>query len=180
VAGLIAGVAGRRVLRPVPLKAAAFAPFGEVIDRHDARLGRAINGGTAARLDDVARVDASLEGAHVGIGLVRATARSMPFALECVERHPRGSQAFIPIAASRWLIVVAARGRPPTVDDLHAFVATGAQGVNYARGTWHHPLLVIERAAEFIVVDRVADDGSDDNCEAVDLTAQDLWLELSR
>jgi ureidoglycolate lyase len=63
------------------------------------------------------------------------------------------------------------------VDDLRAFIASGRQGVNYARGTWHHPLLVIDRAAEFLVLDRIPDDGGED-CEVLDLSAQDIWLEI--
>jgi ureidoglycolate lyase len=177
VAGLIATADGRRALRPIPLDAAAFAPFGEVIDRGDLRATRAINAGTAARLDDLARIDASLHGAHVGIGLVRATPRALPFALQCIERHLEGTQAFIPLEASRWIIVVGAAGRPPAVDDLRAFIASGRQGVNYARGTWHHPLLVIDRAAEFLVVDRIPEDGRED-CEVLDLSPQDIWLEV--
>jgi ureidoglycolate hydrolase len=55
---LIATADGRRALRPVPLDATAFAPFGEVIDRGELRAPRTINGGTAARLDDLARIDA--------------------------------------------------------------------------------------------------------------------------
>lgn len=177
MAGLIATADGRRALRPVALDATAFAPFGEVIDRDELRPPRTINGGTAARFDDLARIDASLDEAHVGIGLVRATPRRLPFALQCLERHLKGTQAFIPLEASRWVIVVGAPGRPPAVDDLRAFVASGRQGVNYARGTWHHPLLVIDRAAEFLVLDRIPDDGGED-CEVLDLSAQDIWLEI--
>ena len=72
----------------------------------------------------------------------------------------------------------ATRGRPiPATDDLRVFIATGEQGVNYARGTWHHPLLVVDEAAEFLVIDRVTDDGRDDNCEVLKLTADAIWIE---
>lgn len=177
MAGLIATADGRRALRPIPLDAAAFAPFGEVIDRGELRAARPINGGTAVRIDDLARIHASLHDAHVGIGLVRATPRALPFALQCVERHLEGTQAFIPLEASRWIIVVGAAGQPPAADELRAFIASGRQGVNYARGTWHHPLLVIDRAAEFLVVDRIPEDGGED-CEILDLAAEDIWLDV--
>src|SRR3982751_3819437 len=114
----------RLILRPVPLDPAGFAPYGEVIERRDARLARAINDGTAARLDGLGRVDAELEGAHVGISLVRATPRALPFRLQCVERHLLGTQAFVPLRGSRWLVVVAAAGAALGASDLCAFVAT--------------------------------------------------------
>lgn len=173
----MAATATRLILRPVPLEAAAFAPYGEVIDRHDARPARAINDGSAARIDGLGRVDAALEGAHVGISLVRAASRVLPFRLQCVERHQLGTQAFVPLRTSRWLVVVAAAGQAPGASDLRAFVATREQGVNYARGTWHHPLLAIDKAAEFIVIDRIIDDGSDDDCEVLDLTAAEIWVQ---
>ncbi len=65
-------------------------------------------------------------------------------------------------SASRWLVIVAPGGRAPDPHRLRAFVASGVQGVNYARGTWHHPLIVLDHDAEFLVVDRVADDGVED------------------
>lgn len=160
----------------MPLEAAAFAPYGEVIDRRDARPARAINDGSAARLDRLGRIDAALEGAHVGISLVRATPRTLPFRLRCVERHQLGTQAFVPLRASRWLVVVAPAGPAPGSRDLRAFVATSEQGVNYARGTWHHPLLVIDEAAEFIVIDRIIDDGREDDCDVLDLTGE-VWVQ---
>jgi ureidoglycolate lyase len=73
--------------------------------------------------------------------------------------------------------VVAAAGPAPAADDLRLFIATGEQDVNYARGTWHHPLLVVDEAAEFLVIDRVSDDGRDDNCEVLKLTADAIWIE---
>jgi ureidoglycolate lyase len=175
VAGLTTVRGTRSTLRPVPLEAAAFRPFGEVIDRDDAGLPRAINEGTAKRLD-LARVDATLRGAHVGIGLVRAAPRTLPFRLQCMERHRCGSQAFVPLSASRWLVIVARRGRAPSASDLNVFVASAGQGVNYARGTWHHPLFVLDQAAEFLVVDRVVESGAED-CDVIDLSGQEIWID---
>jgi ureidoglycolate lyase len=173
----VAATAPHLILRPVPLEATAFAPYGEVIDRRDVRPARAINDGSASRLDGLGRVDAALQGAHVGISLVRARPRAVPFRLQCVERHQLGTQAFVPLRASRWLVVVATAGPAPGPNDLRAFIATGEQGVNYARGTWHHPLLAIDEAAEFIVIDRIADDGRDDDCDVLDLTVEAVWVQ---
>ncbi len=167
----------RLILRPVPLDSAGFVAYGEVIDRRDAGLARAINDGSAARVDGLGSVDAELERAHVGISLVRATPRALPFRLQCVERHQLSTQAFVPLRASRWVVVVAVAGPAPSASDLCAFVATSEQGVNYSRGTWHHPLLAIDEAAEFLVIDRISDDGGDDDCEVLDLAVAEVWIE---
>jgi len=166
---------GGRTLVAEPLDAEAFKAYGEVIDRRGTRPSHAINGGTAQRVDDLARVDTSMRGGHVGISLVRASPRSLPFRIEFMERHVRGSQAFVPLDAQRWIVVVAPRGRAPRPQQLRAFVASGTQGVNYARGTWHHPLIALDREAEFLIVDRVAEDGRED-CEVCELGEEALWV----
>jgi ureidoglycolate lyase len=172
-----APAAARRTVLAEPLEAAAFRAYGDVIERRSAEPALAINAGTARRFHDLARIDAVARGGHLAISLVRASARPVPFRLECMERHSRGSQAFVPLDTSRWFVIVAPRGRAPRPDQLRAFVASADQVVNYARGTWHHPLLAIDRQAEFLVVDRVADDGQED-CDVCSLAAYDLWIDL--
>jgi len=79
-----------------------------------------------------------------------------------MERHPLSSQAFIPLKDQGWFVVVASSGDIPQVSELRAFHATGRQGVNYRRGVWHHPLLVLKPDSEFLVVDR---GGLGQNCD---------------
>lgn len=175
---LKARVAVGSQLIAVPLEAAAFRGFGDVIDRRGASSTTyPINDGSALRMHDLARIDASARGGHAGISIVRATPRPLPFRLECMERHRRGSQAFIPLTAARWVIVVAPPGRAPRADQLRAFVASAEQGVNYSRATWHHPLLAIDREAEFLVVDRISDDGEED-CDVCDLRGLGPWVRI--
>jgi ureidoglycolate lyase len=164
----------RRIV-PEPLDPAAFRPFGQVLDRTDARPTRSINDGTAWRLHDLAQIDADLVGAHSALSLVRATPRVLPFRLQCLERHRLGTQAFVPLDAARWIVIVAEGDSEPDLRTLRAFLATGKQGVNYARGTWHHPLVVIEREASFLAVDRVADNGTED-CEVRDVVTHEVWV----
>ena len=162
-------------LRAEALTAEAFRPFGDVVDRDNLAASHAINGGTAQRFDDLARIEA-VRGGHAAISVVRvAQARTLPFRIECLERHVRGSQAWIPLSGTRWIVVVSMPGRRPAMPDLRAFVATGLQGVNYRRGTWHHPLIALEPGAQFLVIDRVAGDGRED-CETIDLAAHDVRL----
>ena len=150
-------------LRIEPLSAAAFAPFGEVIEAANAQQVFAINEGTAQRYHDLATIDCALQDGRVCVGLVRAQPRALPFTVRMLERHPLGSQAFIPRdPALRYLVVVA--DSPQATP--RAFLATNGQGVNYRRGTWHHPLLALDRVADFLVIDR---GGPGENCEEATL-----------
>jgi ureidoglycolate lyase len=134
---------------PEPLTAAAFAPFGAVIAADPARA-RPINGGTTTRFDALATVDAGPEGRAI-LSIFRGTRR--PLTIAMLERHPLGTQAFQPLSAEPWLAVVAG-GERPTARDLRAFLCRGDQGVQYGRGVWHHPLLPLAPAQDFLVVDR--------------------------
>jgi ureidoglycolate lyase len=167
----------RRIVRAEPLEAAAFRAFGDVIDRRSAQPTHPINGGTATRVHDLARLDVSTRAGHAALSLVRAKSQAVPLRLGSLERHTRGSQAFVSLDASRWVVIVAPGGRAPDLDRLRAFVAQGSHGVNYARGTWHHPLVVLDRDADFLVADRVADDGMED-CELSNRPELEMWLDL--
>jgi ureidoglycolate lyase len=91
-----------------------------------------------------------------------------------VERHPLSSQAFLPLAPTPFLVVVAPPGHTPDPGDLRAFVTRGQQGVNYARGTWHHPLIAFGRPGDFLVVDR---GGDGENCDEVLFDTVEILLE---
>lgn len=166
-----------RIVRVEPLDAAAFRAFGDVIDRRSMQPANAINGGTAERVHDLARVDVSTRTGHGALSLVRAKPQPMPLRLGSLERHTRGSQAFVSLGASRWVVIVAPGRRAPDLDRLRAFVAGGTHGVNYARGTWHHPLIGLDHDAEFLVVDRVAHDGMED-CDVSNRPEFDMWLDV--
>jgi ureidoglycolate lyase len=130
-----------------PLTKAGFAPFGEVIDIDDAPHF-SINQGFAERFNDLASVDAEA----VNISIVIANPRPRSIAIKLMERHPLGSQIFYPLQDRPWLVLVC--GDPKDRNSFRAFSATGRQGINYARNTWHHPLLVLEVDSRFLVVDR--------------------------
>ncbi|GMU44517.1 MAG: ureidoglycolate lyase [Xanthomonadales bacterium] len=138
------------------LTPAAFADFGEVIEAAAARVVFAINAGTTTRYHALAIAEA--EGGAVAISIARAQPRSLPFEVRLLERHPLGSQAFVPLAGTRWLVVVAdaPQARP------RAFLAANGQGVQYRRGCWHHPLIALDDGGDFLIVDRV---GPGDNCQ---------------
>lgn len=150
-------------LTPRPLTKAAFAAFGDVVET-DGAQPIDINQGFARRCNGLAAVDVTSGGAAVNISLFEAKPRPLPIEIKLMERHPLGSQLFMPLQDRPWLVLVCADPRDPA--SYHAFTATGRQGVNYARNVWHHPLLVFDEASRFMVVDRI----SPDNLE-------ELWLD---
>ena len=155
-----------------PLTKAAFAPFGEVIETAGAEA-KPINDGFAHRFDDLARIDVAAEGGSINISVFAAATRPNPIRIALMERHPLGSQLFMPLNEKPWLVVVCTDPRVPA--SYRAFSASGWQGVNYARNTWHHPLLVLADGSPFLVVDR---NGPGDNLEEVRLAEAD-WLVLA-
>jgi ureidoglycolate lyase len=146
------------MIKAVPLTAAGFACFGEVIQAagHTPRL---INQGTCERFDDLAAVDVLAEGGRPLISIFKASPRPLPFQVKSLERHPLSSQAFYPLDGVPFLVVVAV-----SPDRIQAFRANGDQGVNYRPNTWHHALLAIGQTSRFLVVDR---GGPGENCDEV-------------
>ena len=152
----------QRPLIPVPLTAAAFAPFGEVIEA--AGTPRPINYGRTSRYHDLANIE--VRGGKAVVSIFRSQPVTLPFALKVMENHPLGSQAFMPLSGRPYIVVVAPPG-PFAVERIVAFRAGPGQGVNFRPGTWHHFNLALEAQSDFLVIDR---EDSGDNCEEVALT----------
>jgi len=155
------------VLRIEPLTPAAFAPFGEVIGFDAASEVFPINNGTTQRHHALAKIEVG--SGHGQISLARAEPRTLPFAITMLERHPLGSQAFIPLSKQPYLIVVAESPQHPP----RCFRAANGEGINYRAGTWHHPLIALDVVSEFLIVDR---GGSDENCDEANLPVT-WWIE---
>jgi ureidoglycolate lyase len=141
-----------RTIRTEPLTAEAFAPFGDVLEVKGAP-DRLINQDLCGRYHDRARLDFGTDG-RAGISLFDAVPRALPYTLDMVERHPEGSQAFLPMTEAPFLVIVApdADGVPGTP---RAFLTAPGQGVNYHRGTWHGVLTPLSAPGLFAVVDRI-------------------------
>jgi ureidoglycolate lyase len=156
-----------RELTPEPLTAEAFTPFGSVIEAGDDAMKLDINQGHAIRYDRLAEIDAAEEGGVAVISLFRAKPLA-ELVLKAFERHPLGSQSFVPLSGRPYLVAVAPVGAFDAAQ-VRLFRAAGHQGVHYRKGVWHHFLLVLEES-DFLVVDRA---GPGDNCEEVELAAGD-------
>lgn len=142
-----------RSLQARPITAAAFAPFGDVVE-----VGTvapvSINAGLCDRFSDLASFD--IEDGKLGLSLFQAQLRALPYTCDLLERHPLGSQCFVPMSAARFLVIVAPdeNGRP---GPPQAFVATNTHAINIARNTWHGVLAPIEGSGLFAVIDRIGD-----------------------
>lgn len=136
-----------------PLTAEAFAPFGDVLGTSGA-ADKIINQGLCRRYHDRANMD--FGDGQAGISLFQAELRSFPITLDLVERHPDGSQAFIPMSLDPFVVVVAADdGGQPLKP--RAFITTAGQGINFHRNTWHGVLTPIQGSGLFAVIDRIGD-----------------------
>ena len=141
-------------IRCQPLTAKAFAPFGDVLELRDAP-DKVINAGKCGRHHDLAQLDFGDQG-RAGLSLFDAEPRSLPYQLDLMERHPDGSQAFIPMTQHGFLVTVALddNGRPGMP---HAFLTAAGQGVNFHRNTWHGVLTPLFSPGLFAVVDRIGE-----------------------
>jgi ureidoglycolate lyase len=146
------------------LTRAAFADFGDVISVEGADCFL-INNGTTERYHDLANIDVAESHGKPLVNIFRGQPRRFPFQVTTMERHPLGSQAFIPLSRNPYLIVVSPRGdfRPEV---LRAFLAPSGQGVNYGKGIWHHALIALYEVSDFIVIDR---GGAGGNCDEMQL-----------
>jgi ureidoglycolate lyase len=142
-----------RTISPEPLTRAAFAAYGDVLevsgDPH-----KIINQGMCGRYHDLAKLD--FADGRAGISLFDAKARSFPYTVDMVERHPDGSQAFIPLSGVGMLVIVA-EDQAGTPSNLKAFVSGPGQSINLHRGVWHGVLAPLEKPGQFAVIDRIGD-----------------------
>ena len=135
-----------------PVSRASFAPFGDLIEADDAAAFDTINAGTTRRFTDLTRIRLS-DGAQASVHIYRAAAVREPIELRQLERHPHGSQLFMPLQGQAFIAVVANGVASPAPNTLRAFLVSAGRGINLGAGVWHHPLLSLADA-DFLVVER--------------------------
>lgn len=146
---------------PQQLTAENFAVYGDVISVSESAEHFAINDGHTMRYHDLAEVDVTEQQGKTLLNIFRSTPLAFPLPIEMMERHPLGSQAFIPMSNQPYVVVVAPSGELDT-SKIEVFLASSKQGVNYHKGTWHHFCLALNEVSDFLVVDR---GGKGDNCD---------------
>ena len=160
------------VLPIEPLSREGFAPFGDVIE-FEGRDSYPINNGMADRYHAQCAIELGGDDARAVVSLVHSRKFDMPRRLDHMEFHPLGSQAFIPLDASRFIVIVAAAGEEPDLEQVRGYVTNGRQGIHYHAGTWHHVLLTPYAEMRFICVDR---DGAGNNCIEFHIPESRQWL----
>lgn len=136
-----------------PMSADAFAPFGDLLEAKGTP-DKIINQGLCGRFHDRARMDFS--DGRAGISIFHAEKRDLPLKLDLVERHPDGSQAFVPMSHQPFLVVVAEdqNGIP---QNIRAFLTEAGQVINIHRGVWHGVLTPLYDPGLFAVIDRIGE-----------------------
>jgi Ureidoglycolate hydrolase len=135
-----------------PLTKQAFAPFGDVIEADPGTM-RLINGGTTERYHALAEPVVVGAPERLIFSIFRGRPRQFPYTIDMMERHPYGSQSFMPLSSRPFLVAVSADedGRPGVPQ---VFLAQAGRGVNYFPNVWHHPLMALGEVSDFLVVDR--------------------------
>jgi len=160
-----------RIIQPIPITKENFSKFGDMVTTENIKPLE-INNGYAKRFDDIAKLDTSNENGETTISIFSALKRSFPMKIDMMEKHPLGSQAFIPMKETTFLTLVAPEGEKPDLEKIESFIVPKGIGVNYKTGIWHFPLISTEDM-DFLVVDRK---GSGDNLVIENLDNKDISL----
>ena len=158
-------------INPKPITKNNFSKFGDMITTADIKPIE-INEGYAKRFDGIANLNTSRENGETTICIFSALKRSFPMKIDMMEKHPLGSQAFIPMKQTTFLVLVAPEGNKPDLNKIEAFIVPQEIGVNYNPGTWHFPLIATEDM-NFLVVDRK---GSGDNLIIENIEKEEVIL----
>ena len=160
-----------KIITPIPITKENFAKYGDMISTKDIKPLE-INNGYAKRYDGIANLNTSNDNGETTISIFSALKRSFPMKVDMMEKHPLGSQAFIPMKETTFLVFVAPKGEKPNLDKVEAFIIPAGIGVNYNPGIWHFPLISTEDM-NFLVVDRK---GLGDNLVIENLDKENITL----
>ena len=139
-------------IKPIKINRLNFATYGDLISTNDINP-MDINEGYAKRFDNLANLDTSKDGGKTIVSIFSALKRTFPMTIDMMEKHPLGSQAFIPMKETTFLAFVAPAGESPDINKIQAFIIPPKTGINYKPGIWHFPLISTENT-NFLVIDR--------------------------
>ena len=161
-----------KIIIPKAITKENFSKFGDMITTKNIKP-LDINNGYAKRYDDIAKINTSKDNGETTISIFSALKRTFPMKIDMMEKHPLGSQAFIPMKETTFIAFVAPNGDKPDLNKIEAFIIPPGIGINYNPGIWHFPLISTEDM-NFLVVDRK---GSGENLVIEDLNKYELILE---
>ena len=160
-----------KIIKPIPITKNNFSQFGDMISTNEIKPIE-INNGYAKRYDGIANLNTSKDNGETTISIFSALKRNFPMKIDMMEKHPLGSQAFIPMKETTFLAFVAPNGDKPDLNKIEAFIIPPGIGINYKPGTWHFPLISTEDM-NFLVVDRK---GPGDNLVIENLDKENIIL----
>ena len=141
-----------KVIKAKKITKKNFSKFGQLIDTSKKNPIN-INDGYAKRFNDLINIDTSKKNGKAIVSIFKAKKRRFPMKIDMMEKHPLGSQAFIPMDDTKFLVFVAPRGNKPNINKIQSFVVPKQTGINYNAGIWHFPLISMKNM-NFLVVDR--------------------------
>ena len=129
-----------------------FKKFGQIIDTSKKKYLK-INNGYARRYDNLGKIDTSTKMGKTIVSIFSAKKRRFPMKIDMMEKHPLGSQAFIPMKETSFLVFVAPKGKKPNLKKIETFRIPKQTGINLNPGIWHFPLISTKNM-NFLVIDR--------------------------
>ena len=144
-----------KIFKPTKINRKNFNSYGDLISSDDIDYID-INAGYAKRFDNLANIDTLNGGGKTIVSIFSASKRTFPMKIDMMEKHPLGSQAFIPMKETTFLSFVAPPGESPEISKIQSFIVPPKTGINYKPGIWHFPLISTEDT-NFLVIDRKGD-----------------------
>jgi len=141
-----------KIIKPININKSNFSMYGDLISTNDVNPID-INAGYAKRFDNLADLNTSKDGGKTIVSIFSALKRAFPMTVDMMEKHPLGSQAFIPMKETTFLCFVAPPGETPDINKIQSFIIPPKTGINYKPGIWHFPLISTEDI-NFLVIDR--------------------------
>mgnify|MGYP001276061098 CR=1 FL=1 len=141
-----------KIIKPLEITRENFAIYGDLIATNDVKPIK-INAGYAKRFDDLASIATTKDAGKTIVSIFSALKRTFPMKIDMMEKHPLGSQAFIPMKDTTFLVLVAPQGDSLNLNKIESFIVPPGIGINYKPETWHFPLISTENM-NFLVVDR--------------------------
>ena len=140
------------IIKPKKITSKNFKKFGDLISTKK-RKPININNGYAKRFDNLCRINTSSKKGNTIMSIFSAKKRKFPMNIKMMENHPVGSQAFIPMTETTFLVFVAPKGKKPNTKKIESFIVPKQTGINYKPGVWHFPL-ISKKSMNFLVIDR--------------------------
>jgi len=141
-----------KIFKPVKISKENFATYGDLISTNNVKPID-INNGYAKRFDNLANINTLKDQGQTIVSIFSALKRTFPMKIDMMEKHPLGSQAFIPMKETTFIVFVAPQNNKPETEKIESFIIPPGIGINYKPGTWHFPLISTENM-NFLVVDR--------------------------